>query len=202
MASVHFEADQIIVLNEDYHVFIYNKDASSAEMCANGLRCLAHWLEKPCLSFTTPAGTYVGMCTKPNWAGVLLPVPVHINPVVECGLNGIFLNTGVPHTVFFESDIPLEVIGPLLHHKTNVSTVHGWPAQVRVWERGAGPTGSCGTAAGAIFAAGRRFRQFPDSVCLTFPGGVLEVRAVSEDTMLVEGPVTVEREGVVELESS
>jgi diaminopimelate epimerase len=67
---------------------------------------------------------------------------------------------------------------------------------LRTWERGAGLTRACGSAACAVAVAAARLRRTERKVTVTLPGGdlVIEWRA-SDDHVLMTGPVEYEFEG-------
>ncbi len=115
------------------------------------------------------------------------------------------VNLGNPHAVFWVDDpyaIDLERIGPLVEghplfpQGTNVSlakVVADGHIVARVFERGAGLTQACGTAAAAMGVCAARLRYTRREVTVSLPGGDLFVcwRA-SDDHVLLGGPVTYE----------
>jgi diaminopimelate epimerase len=58
---------------------------------------------------------------------------------------------------------------------------------MRTWERGAGLTRACGTAACATFAAGRRRGRLDAAARLDLPGGTLHL-AEREGRLQMTGP--------------
>lgn len=120
------------------------------------------------------------------------------------------VNVGNPHCIFWVNDlevVDLARVGPMLEHhrlfpqRANITLarVDGRDhVTIKVWERGAGLTKACGTAACAVMAAGARIK-FIDRKCrVTLPGGDLfmEWRA-SDDHILMTGPVAYEFDGVL-----
>ena len=118
------------------------------------------------------------------------------------------VNVGNPHCVFWVKDldvVDLSKVGPMLEHhplfpqRANITLArvdskdHG---QIRVWERGAGLTLACGTAACAVMAAGFRLKKFNARATITLPGGdlFLEMRE-SDGHILMTGPIAYEFEG-------
>jgi diaminopimelate epimerase len=67
---------------------------------------------------------------------------------------------------------------------------------IRTWERGAGLTKACGSAACAAAVAAARLRRTERKVTVTLPGGdlVIEWRA-GDDHVLMTGPVEYEHQG-------
>ena len=167
----------------DLRMRIFNADGTEAEMCGNGIRCLARFLAdsdgSPVgvrWSIETPAGLICpelqgdGQLKVDMGAPFLQPdqVPTGLavsdrglpEGVVE--LDGVELavaavGMGNPHVVVPVEDldaIPFESWGaalerhPMFPARTNVHflRVHDRRSlEIRVWERGAGPTLACGT---------------------------------------------------------
>lgn len=123
------------------------------------------------------------------------------------------LSMGNPHAIFWVDDpdrYDLARIGPLLEHhpvfpeRANISLAAvRSPSHIvlRVWERGAGLTRACGSAACAALVAAARKRLTGRQATVTLPGGDLEIRWREEDDhVLMTGPVELEHEGVFEPE--
>jgi diaminopimelate epimerase len=118
------------------------------------------------------------------------------------------LSMGNPHAIFWVDEInrhDLDKIGPLLEHhpmfpeRANISLAQVRSREhivVRTWERGAGLTKACGSAACAAAVAAARLRRTSRSVTVTLPGGDLGVEwRESDDHVLMTGPVEYEFEG-------
>jgi diaminopimelate epimerase len=69
---------------------------------------------------------------------------------------------------------------------------------VNVWERGAGLTKACGTAACAVMAAGFRIKIIGRAARVTLPGGDL-MMSINDETehVIMTGPLEYEFEGVI-----
>lgn len=118
------------------------------------------------------------------------------------------VNVGNPHCIFWVKSldaVDLAKVGPMLEHhplfpqRCNITLARVDSkdhAEIKVWERGAGLTRACGTAACAVMAAGFRLRKFNRKATITLPGGDLfmEVRE-SDGHVIMTGPVTYEFEG-------
>ncbi|MCJ2009053.1 diaminopimelate epimerase [Methylobacterium sp. E-041] len=118
------------------------------------------------------------------------------------------VNMGNPHAVFFTDRDPdtfdLGQIGPMLENhpifpeRANISIaqVRGREAiKLRVWERGAGLTLACGTAACAAVVAASRLRMIGRQATVSLPGGELFVEWRADDHVLMTGPVCLVAEG-------
>lgn len=122
------------------------------------------------------------------------------------------VNVGNPHCVFFVKDLDgydLAEIGPrverasLFPERVNVSlaqVVSSDSVRLRVWERGAGLTQACGTAACATGVAAGRRGLTGRKVEIALPGGVLGIEwRASDSHILMTGPWSLDYEGVFEL---
>jgi len=110
------------------------------------------------------------------------------------------VSVGNPHAVVFcddASNIPLTRLGPAIENhpvfprRTNVHFVQiisRSELKVRTWERGTGPTLSCGTGASAAVAIASRLGKVDTPVQVQMPGGILkiDVDQLGEITMLGE----------------
>jgi len=118
------------------------------------------------------------------------------------------VSMGNPHAIFWVDDpdaFDLQKLGPLLENhpmfpeRANI-TLAAVPARdhlvIRTWERGAGLTKACGSAACAAAVAAARLRRTERKVTVTLPGGdlVIEWRA-GDDHVLMTGPVEYEHKG-------
>jgi diaminopimelate epimerase len=132
---------------------------------------------------------------------------------IDPALPGWFsaVNMGNPHAVFFVEDceaFELARIGPALEahplfpEKANVSLASraGPDAfRVRVWERAAGATLACGTAACAVAVAAWRLGFVPEgAVRVLLPGGALTIARGGDDSVLMTGPVATSFTGTLD----
>jgi diaminopimelate epimerase len=120
------------------------------------------------------------------------------------------VNVGNPHCIFWVKDlavVDLAKAGPMLEHhplfpeRANISLARVDAKDhitLKVWERGAGLTRACGTAACAVLAAAARIKLTHRKATVTLPGGDLLVEwREADDHILMTGPVTYEYEGVL-----
>src|ERR1700761_7079695 len=97
------------------------------------------------------------------------------------------VSMGNPHAIFWVDDVAaydLGRFGPLLENhpifpeRANITLAHVASKQhliVRTWERGAGLTRACGSAACASAVAAARLRKADRKVAVTLPGGGLGI---------------------------
>jgi len=118
------------------------------------------------------------------------------------------VSVGNPHAVFWVDDVnayDLGKIGPMLENhpmfpeRANISLAHITSRErivVRTWERGAGLTKACGSAACAVAVAAARLKRTGRKVTVALPGGELLVEwRERDDHVLMTGPVAYEFEG-------
>jgi diaminopimelate epimerase len=118
------------------------------------------------------------------------------------------VSMGNPHAVFWVDDIhahDLGRFGPLLENhpifpeRANITLAYIVDRDhivIRTWERGAGLTRACGSAACATAVAAARLRRANRKVTITLPGGdlVIEWRE-NDDHVLMTGAADFEFEG-------
>ena len=116
--------------------------------------------------------------------------------------NGFSLNVGNPHIIFFVEDCfkyDLKFIGPkienhdLFPEKTNVTfaqVIDKNNILVNVWERGAGLTKACGTAACATAVAAFKNELIDNKVNIKFKEGLLNIKIDESTNIFMTGPVS------------
>ena len=110
------------------------------------------------------------------------------------------VSMGNPHAVTFDlypGDEAFHRLGamlerhPLFPRRTNVEFCRLDPAggvEVRVWERGDGPTLACGTGACAVAVAGASLGLTPRQIDVRLPGGTLGIRCAEDGHVFMTGP--------------
>jgi diaminopimelate epimerase len=186
-------------------MMLFNRDGSRPEACGNGLRIIAllavreQYAEGEFL-VTTDAGLRQVRVTPKGVEVCLGPVRieskehvVELNGQMICGTR---VNVGNPHFVLFmgeQGQPTLEDCGEALatHESfpkgTNVAIVSQVNMQglsVRIFERGVGETGACGTGAAAValVAVERGLASWP--VRVELPGGDLVLSMGSQGVWL------------------
>jgi diaminopimelate epimerase len=118
------------------------------------------------------------------------------------------VSMGNPHAVFWVDDVnayDLARFGPLLENhpifpeRANITLAHIVDRDhitIRTWERGAGLTLACGSAACATAVSAARLRRTNRTVAVTLPGGELGIEwRERDDHVLMTGPATFEYDG-------
>ena len=117
-------------------------------------------------------------------------------------IGGFSLSIGNPHVIFFVEDFNkfnLKEIGPKIENhsyfpeKCNVtlaSIKNRKHVKVKVWERGAGLTKACGTAACATAVSGAVLKLSERRVDIEFPGGLLNIDWKKDNNIYMTGMVS------------
>lgn len=189
-------ADGIIFIENssaaDAKMRIFNSDGSEAEMCGNGLRCIADvlsnliqkknllieskFLKHQCFCSDSFIQAEMGAPSEVRW-DIPLEIQGKIIPIA-------FLNTGVPHVVAFFEEIDfidVDELGSYIRHHP-LFKPHGSNAnfvqktnegiKIRTFERGVeGETLACGTGAVASALAAAKIYMLPSPVNVFLKSG-------------------------------
>lgn len=195
----------------------WNADGAPAEMCGNGLRCVAllaherHWVDGKSFVVETAVGERpVEVSTSGRVRGFLgEPQRFRTEQLVVADEVVYPVALGNPHAVLFVEDpgeADVEGLGsrigtdPIFPGGTNVEfalAVDRGRLQVRTWERGVGETPACGTgAAAAAFVAHLQDRSNSE-VIVELRGGELSVE-LRTDGAWMEGPARLVFDGTID----
>jgi len=226
-------ADQIMWLKKssdvscDLKMDILNNDGSIAEMCGNGIRAVALYMNQLTHKDSYRVETLAGVMTvqlKDGAVDVDMGKPVfgpHATGQGESieapqlgGARFLFheISMGNPHAVIFTDNldsIALERVGPALEaharfpKRTNVEFVEVTgknSIRIRVWERGAGITLACGTGACAAAVASLLTSRVESPVRVQLPGGELVIGWDKKDgPVFMQGPAKEVFRGEIEI---
>ena len=219
--------DQILVVepggrDSDFRYRIFNADGGEVEQCGNGARCFVKFVHGKGLSakrelrVQTLGGTIVPRLEADGEVSVNMGPPTR--PQLEkLSLDGdaldvAILSMGNPHAVQIVEDIesaPVGVQGPRLErHARFPNRVNAGYMQVldrhgialRVWERGAGETLSCGTGACAAVVVGVARGLLDSPVRVETRGGALTIAwAGGDNPVWMKGPAETVYDGTLEV---
>jgi diaminopimelate epimerase len=136
-------------------------------------------------------------------------IELQIGPIDKPVLHSpSVVSMGNPHAIFWVDDVnayDLARFGPLLENhpifpeRANITLAHiVAPDQIiiRTWERGAGLTKACGSAACAAAVAAARLKRTDRKAKVSLPGGELTIEwREKDDHVLMTGPVEFEFNG-------
>ena len=136
---------------------------------------------------------------------------LHLGLTMDSLEDPVGVSMGNPHAVFFVPDadaIDLRTLGPRIENhpmfpeRVNVSVaqmIGPEHIKLRVWERGAGETLACGTAACATLVAAVRRGLGGRNAKVFVPGGMLGVEWRDDNHVWLLGPVAMSFKGTIEL---
>ena len=227
--------DQLIIISLskqvkiDAVIEIFNSNGDKAEACGNGTRCVAKLLfdetKKKEINILSDYGILkatnkddgnisvnLGKLST-EWEKIpmsekidTLNIPIKINGFS----NGIAVNIGNPHIIFFGKDIDdvdLEKLGPVIENdkffpdKTNVEIVEvldNKKIKMRVWERGVGITLACGSGACASVYAGQLKKLLDNNVEVLLERGSLFI-SIEKNEAILTGPAEISFYGSIEI---
>ena len=227
--------DQLITINSNNEknieasIDIFNPTGDKAEACGNGTRCVAKLLfsefNKSEINIRSDAGILnakkinnenisvnLGKVST-DWKTIplshnidTLNIPIRIDGFE----NGIAVNVGNPHVVFFGNDldlVDLNSLGPKIENhalfpkKTNVEIVeiiNRKKIRMRVWERGAGITLACGSGACASAYAGVLKNLLDNYVEVIVTRGSLFIE-IDNNQAIMTGPAEISFHGNIEI---
>ena len=154
-----------------------------------------------------------------RWDEIPLAEPFHDTRKIELQIGPIdnpmlhspsVVNVGNPHAVFWVEDVETHDLGrfgpllethPIFPERANISLAQVTSQsalKVRTWERGAGLTLACGSAACAAAVCAARTGRSGRMVTVTLPGGMLHIEWTAANRILMRGPATLEYEGVLD----
>ncbi len=138
-------------------------------------------------------------------------IELQIGPIDDPVLHSpSVVNVGNPHAIFWVDDVTafdLERFGPMLENhpvfpeRANISLANITSREaitLRTWERGAGLTLACGSAACAAAVSAARKNLTGRHVTVTLPGGPIDIEWTDNNRILMTGPVEFEYEGMID----
>src|SRR3989338_5619406 len=223
-------ADGVILIESspkaDCFMNYYNADGFPAEMCGNGVRCVAKLLKDKILQKVIPQmifkidtraviknveclddNTFSANMGKPIFDSVDFP-----DKSLELeGLSWNFVSMGNPHAVAFVKDVDaydVSTIGPKIENNPNfpnrinvhlVEEINKKEFKIKIWERSCGITLASGTAACAVYAIARKYKNAETEVTMQLPGGILSLYENKEGEIIMRGPATTVFESTIEV---
>ncbi len=206
----------------------YNSDGSTADMCGNGARCFARFIQQKAgangqTTFETGAGVIEAAFQGPSvTVGLTAPKDLMLSQKVGLADGTKFtvhsINTGVPHAIIFVENADKAMVqqwgAEVRYHKhfapkgTNVNFVQLLGPnfiRVRTYERGVeGETLACGTGVTASALVAARAHGFKSPIKVQVQGGdLLEVSFVEAggqfSDVKLTGPAQFSFEGRIEI---
>jgi diaminopimelate epimerase len=200
-----------------------NADGSEAQMCGNGVRCVAKFLrdilkiKNDVLKIDTRSGLKEIKCNADGTFSVNMGQASLFHPdfpkkpmyIEELSLN--FIAAGNPFAVSFVDDLSkydFLSMGPRVENHKNFSHRMNFELaeernknhfKVRVWERGCGETLACGSGATALYALAKRQGKVDGEVVVEFPGGELFFSSPEGEDIIMRGPAEEVFSSIIEI---
>lgn len=183
----------------------WNADGGLAEMCGNGLRCVARyaadrgWVDSDTFIVETAVGPRPVRLNEDGTVRALLGLPAGGGGVSVDGIELHTVDMGNPHAIQWVSDLATADVASI---GAQVETADSFPEgtnvefarvsgedeiELRVWERGVGETLACGTGAAATAFLAHQQGYVGRQVTMRLRGGNLKVELATEGAW-IEGP--------------
>lgn len=200
----------VVTVGDPIRMEYWNADGSTAEMCGNGLRCVARyaydkgWAPDRNFAVQTPVGVRgVRVLGDDVEADMGRPVLEGVRTIH--GDDYEIVDMGNPHAVRFVDDVAVvdvEGADSLQEEFANGSniefvSVRDGEVEMRVWERGVGETLACGTGIAAVAAVARARYGLDNPVAVSVPGGRARVE-FRDGTAWLVGPAEYSFRGSVD----
>jgi diaminopimelate epimerase len=172
----------------------WNADGGEAEMCGNGLRCLAAlavesgWIDGRSMTIETAMGDLpASVLANGDVRALVGRVALAGEPFTVGDAEVHPVTVGNPHGVVFVADpdeLCVAEVGPPIEHDPRfqnganvefVTPVDAGHIRMRVWERGVGETMASGTGATSAAFASTVYRGVDAPVRVSLPGGDLVI---------------------------
>ncbi len=216
----------------DVFMRLFNNDGSEIGACGNASRCVGQLVidetKKKSITIETLAGVLEATRAEegitvdmgePKWEWSDIPLSesrntLHLGLQEGMLMDPVAVNIGNPHMIFFVRDVDMVDLArlgaklehdPLFPKRANVSVVKLLAEDhlvMRTWERGAGLTLACGSAACASVVAGVRRELCKRQATVDVPGGTLQIdwkAGEGNGRVLMTGPAAKVFEGVISL---
>ena len=211
VADSLFDIDGVIFVEKidtlTVKMHYYNSDGSTAELCVNGIRCVAKYaldnsiIDSNEVTVVAPIGN-IKTNIKENTVSIEVSTPSYEeNKLLIDGLECIKSNIGNPHLLVEVENVDkfdLEKFVQKIYETkefengVNVEIFNMFDKKIinaRVYERGVGETDACGSGAICMFYYLYNTNQVNNNSLIFYPGGELEM-SIKEKNVTLSGEVT------------
>ena len=211
VADSLFDIDGVIYVEKidslTVKMHYYNNDGSSAELCVNGIRCVAKYaldnsiVDSNDVTVVAPIGN-IKTNIKENTVSIEVSTPTYENnKLLIDGLECIKSNIGNPHLLVEVDNVDkfdLEQFVKKVYdtkefeNGVNVEIFNMFDKKIinaRVYERGVGETDACGSGAVCMFYYLYKTNQVNNNSFILYPGGELEM-SIEKEIVTLSGEVT------------
>jgi len=211
VADSLFDIDGVIYVEKidslTVKMHYYNNDGSTAELCVNGIRCVAKYaldnsiVDSNEITVVAPIGN-IKTNIKENVVSIEVSTPTYEkNKLLIDGLECIKSNIGNPHLLVEVDNVDkfdLEQFVKKVYETkefekgVNVEIFNLFDKKIinaRVYERGVGETDACGAGAVCMFYYLYSTNQVDNNSLIFYPGGELEM-SIENEIVTLSGEVT------------
>ena len=211
VADSLFDIDGVIFVEKIDTLIVkmhyYNSDGSTAELCVNGIRCVAKYaldnsiIDSNEVTVVAPIGN-IKTNIKENIVSLEISIPSYEeNKLLIDGLECIKSNIGNPHLLVEVDNVDkfdLEQFVKKVYETkefekgVNVEIFNLFDKKIinaRVYERGVGETDACGSGAVCMFYYLYNTNQVNNNSLIFYPGGELEM-SIEKEIVKLSGEVT------------
>ena len=211
VADSLFDIDGVIYVEKidslTVKMHYYNNDGSTAELCVNGIRCVAKYaldnsiVDSNEVTVVAPIGN-IKTNIKENTVTIEVTIPTYENnKLLIDGLECIKSNIGNPHLLVEVDNVDkfdLEQFVKKVYETkefekgVNVEIFNLFDKKIinaRVHERGVGETDACGSGAVCMFYYLYNTNQVNNNSLIFYPGGELEM-SIEKEIVKLSGEVT------------
>ena len=211
VADSLFDIDGVIFVEKidtlTVKMHYYNSDGSTAELCVNGIRCVAKYaldnsiIDSNEVTVVAPIGN-IKTNIKENTVSIEVSTPSYEeNKLLIDGLECIKSNIGNPHLLVEVENVDkfdLEKFVQKVYETkefengVNVEIFNMFDKKIinaRVYERGVGETDACGSGAICMFYYLYNTNQVNNNSLIFYPGGELEM-SINKKNVTLSGEVT------------
>ena len=210
VSDAEYEVDGVIFVepldNNSVKMHYFNNDGSDAELCVNGVRCVAkfsldnNYLDVDRFVVKAPVGD-LEVYVDENIVEVSTPIPTYEEDKINVNsFAGVKSSVGNPHFMIEVEDVDgidlenlnSEVVNEnIFPEGVNVEIyqiVSRNYIKARVFERGVGETDACGSGALCMFNYLNKTDQIDNNSYVMYPGGDLNLR-FENDNLYLSGEV-------------
>ena len=210
VSDAEYEVDGVIFVepidSNSVKMHYFNNDGSDAELCVNGVRCVAkyaldnNYVDVSNFIVQAPIG-YLEVNVEENTVEVSAPIPTFEEEKIRVNdFEGVKSTVGNPHFMIEVDDVDvldLENLNSEVLNKNifpdgvNVEIfqiVSRNYIKARVYERGVGETDACGSGALCMFNYLNKTDQIDNNSFVMYPGGDLNLR-FENDNLYLSGEV-------------
>ena len=210
VSDAEYEVDGVIFVEpvnaSTVKMHYFNNDGSSAELCVNGVRCVAkysvdnNYVDSNKFIVSAPVSD-IDVLVQDNSVEIQAPLPTYSHETVLFDqYEGVKSEVGNPHFLVPVDDV---VNTNLVKLKKLIDALDlfedGFNLEIyqiidekyikaRVFERGVGETDACGSGALCLFNYLYKTKQIENDSYILFPGGDLNLKFL-EDKLILSGEV-------------